>query len=363
MKHSVLETTVHPGIGEWFLQSGIQEPSGGVARYYYSDAKQNAPVSSEITGYCAATLVDLYRRTHESAYLDAALNAARFLVNTAWDQDCSAMQFECEPDTVRYSYFFDVGIIIRGLLAVWRECGHWKLLSTAMKCGESLSRDFFDGEHFSPIIELPTKSPLPYVYTRWSKSPGCYQLKAALGWYELWQICRQDQFLLQYQNLLKSSLDSHESFLPGIADEIPVMDRLHAYCYFLEGLLPSLKQPKCADALASGIERVAYFLNAISPKFLRSDVVAQILRLRLFADDFGILPLTEETASQEASVLHRFQSADNEPRLEGGFWFGEKAGETLPFMNPVSTAFCYQALQMWNQYQKGDLRPAWQLLI
>ncbi len=35
--------------GCWFLNSGIQEPDGGVARYYRSDAGRNAAVSNEIT--------------------------------------------------------------------------------------------------------------------------------------------------------------------------------------------------------------------------------------------------------------------------------------------------------------------------
>jgi hypothetical protein len=363
MKSSVLETSVYPGVGEWFLRSGIQEANGGVARYHFSDVLRNAPVSSEITGYCVSTLVDLYRQTAQPVYLEAALKAAHFLVATAWRNECSAMQFECKPDTVRYSYFFDVGIIIRGLLTLWRECGHAELLSAALKCGESMAKDFFDGQEFSPIIELPAKTALPYQLARWSKSPGCYQLKAAMAWYELWQIGRQDHFLTLYERLLDSSLASHESFLPGIEDEIPVMDRLHAYSYFLEGLLPAITQPGCADTLASGIERVAYYMDAISNIFLRSDVVAQLLRIRLFADALGVVPLDESAAGEEAATLRHFQSQDADPRLRGGFWFGEKVGETLPYMNPVSTAFCYQALQMWNRYQRGDLQLAWQQLI
>src|SRR5258707_3087888 len=31
----------------WLLRSGIQEPGGGVARYYRTDVEKNAPVSTE----------------------------------------------------------------------------------------------------------------------------------------------------------------------------------------------------------------------------------------------------------------------------------------------------------------------------
>ena len=53
-----------------------------------------------------------------------------------------------------------------------------------------------------------------------------------------------------------------------------VMDRLHAYAYFLEGLVPVLARRECAAAMASGIERVARLLREIAPVFARSDVYA-----------------------------------------------------------------------------------------
>jgi hypothetical protein len=44
----------------WFLNSGIQEASGGVARYYRSDTRRNARISTEITGYAVSTFVYLH---------------------------------------------------------------------------------------------------------------------------------------------------------------------------------------------------------------------------------------------------------------------------------------------------------------
>ena len=50
--------------GEWFLRSGIQQPNGGVARYYRTDLERNHAVSTEITGYAASAFVYLHT-THE----------------------------------------------------------------------------------------------------------------------------------------------------------------------------------------------------------------------------------------------------------------------------------------------------------
>jgi len=151
-------TSVCRAAGEWFLRSGIQEPSGGVARYYFSDRKRNAPLTTEITAYTASALVRLSRQDSEARYLDAAIKAATYLVD-AWDAKCSAMPFECESDGRRYSYFFDNGIIVRGLLAVWRESANEEFLVTAVKIADCMMRDFPAGGHFNPILELPGKTP------------------------------------------------------------------------------------------------------------------------------------------------------------------------------------------------------------
>jgi hypothetical protein len=343
-----VNNSIRRSAGEWFLNSGIQESSGGVARYHFSDRQRNAPLSTEITGYAVSALVNLYKQTADVTYLDAAIKAACYLVG-AWNDKCSAMPFETEGEGQQLSFFFDNGIIIRGLLSVWREFKKDEFLDIAAKVGDSMARDFATGADFVPILELPAKTQLPRDPARWSRSSACYQLKAALGWYELWQATDDQCYLNCYRQMLESSLGTHSSFLPGVDSEYLVMDRLHAYCYFLEGLLPVAKEPTCSQEMISGLERVAGFVRAISAKFLRSDVVAQSFRVRLFASQFGVQSLDEAAAQNDVATMQSFQSHDTDGRLNGGFWFGKRDGHMLPFMNPVSTAFCNQALEMWNQ--------------
>ncbi len=56
------------------------------------------------------------------------------------------------------------------------------------------------------------------------------------------------------------------------------MDRLHAYAYFLEGLLPVLDRPKCAAAFRNGVDRGIAAVARDRACFARSDVYAQLLR-------------------------------------------------------------------------------------
>jgi hypothetical protein len=339
-------------VSRWFAHSGVQEPSGGVARYYRTDLQRNNPVSTEITGYAVSTLVFLDRP-------DEALAAARFLTRQAWS---GVMPFEIEP--AAFTYFFDCGIVARGLLAGWRYTGEQEYLDTAAAIGKAMLVDFCaqDGS-FHPILSLPYKQPIPRDPMRWSQSPGCYQLKAALGWRELFEVTGDTDFRDAYNAVVSSSLRDHTAFLPGHADPLKVVDRLHAFLYFLEGML-ACDDERRAMALCDGIHRVARHLGELAPQFERSDVYAQLLRIRLFADWLGAVPLDRAAAECEAAVLAGFQVVSDDPRVEGGFYFGRKGDAWLSYVNPVSTAFAAQALSLWENRALWENRPAdWRQLI
>jgi hypothetical protein len=333
--------------GRWFLQSGIQEASGGVARYYKSDLRQNAGVSTEITGYTLSALLFLYQRTEDTAYLEAGLRAARFLTRAAWDVRLGTFPFEQATNgDSAFAYFFDCGIIVRGLLHAWRATEDSEFLDSAVAAGRAMLADFPGEGGIHPILALPKKRPIEWE-PRWSRSPGCYQLKSAMAWQEIFEITGESEFLRGYESALQSALENDREFLPGDSDQQRVMDRLHAYSYFLEGLLPVLDRPECAAAFRNGLDRAGRYLREIAPVFARSDVYAQLLRVRLLGDALGT------DAVHQAEQAASFQIESEDPRVNGGFLFGRKNGEPLPFANPVSTAFCVQALALWDDRAAG----------
>ena len=351
--------------GAWFLQSGIVDEQGGVARYYNLDAGRNALVSTEITGYTISTLAFLYSSTGRTEFLDNAIRCGRFLCRKAWDSRLRIFPFEYPsqgkaPEPL--GYFFDSGIICRALLSLWRVTGDPEFLDIATQCASGMAIHFAprDGD-VPPVVRLPELEPLPYE-KRWSREPGCYQLKAALAWLEAGEAAADDSYCQHYERLLERSLQTHRDFLPGSDERSKVMDRLHAYCYFLEALLPRVERPDVQAALEEGIDRVSFFLRDISPEFARSDVYAQLLRVRLFAASAGI-PLDETAAAEEAACLESFQFESADRRLDGAFCFGRKQGEWMPFANPVSTGFACQALALYQQYLDGHWKAAWQDLI
>jgi hypothetical protein len=345
--------------GRWFVRSGIQQANGGVSRYYRSDSGQRARVSTEITGYAVSTLLYLAERTGDSNYTDAAVRAARFLTDKAWHSALGTFPFEysdnCEQPKP-LAYFFDCGIIVRGLLAAWRASREQTFLDTAVAGGRSMIADFETRSAIHPILCLPEKQPLAYE-AKWSASPGCYQLKSAMAWHDLFEETGERRFAVAYEQAIERALQSEAAFLPGDTDREKVMDRLHAYGYFLEGLLPYSGRSDVARTISAGIATTANYLYDIAPLFARSDVYAQLLRVRLFAAHALAVPLDETQAACEAAHAAEFQLATDDLRVEGGFAFGRKGAEMLPFVNPVSTGFCLQALALWNDHRNGVLNP------
>ncbi len=333
--------------GRWFLISGIQLAGGGLARYYGADTEQNRPVSTEITGYATSTLVYLHALTGDQRYLDRALAAARFLVRDAWQADMHAMPFETYPPAL--TYFFDCGIIVRGLLAAWRVVRTEEFLDCAVAVGRSMANDFRAAEGWHPVLMLPAKTPMERDATRWSRMPGCYQLKSAMAWQDLYRATGDTAFHVLYAQALESALANAAGFLPDAAGRLQTMDRLHAYLYFLEGLMPAVEEARCLLALAGGIRRVSCLLREIEPEFARADVYAQLLRIRILADAVGAEPLDCEAAAAEAHALAEFQAVSADPRIDGGYWFGRKHGAWLRHVNPVSTAFAIEALDLWER--------------
>ena len=69
-----------------------------------------------------------------------------------------------------------------------------------------------------------------------------------MAWRELFEVTGDREFECGYEAALQAALANDAEFLPADSDQQRVMDRLHAYAYFLEGLLPVLDRPECAAA-------------------------------------------------------------------------------------------------------------------
>lgn len=341
--------------GAWLLESGIQDPSGGVSRYRLTDTAQNLPLSTEITGYAVSAHCYLFEQCCDERYLDAGRHAAKFLIETAWDPSLLSMPFELS-ETQRFSYFFDCGIIARALLYLYRLDPVERYLAAAHAVGIAMERDFRSlSAAFHPIIKLPCKSPVPYEFW-WSRMPGAFQLKAALAWHELGIETGDSRFHRLYDEVLAFSLGHYRETLDIETDKLKKMDRLHSWAYFLEGLQPVADREDVARVLRDALTEGETLREALAPKFLRSDVCAQLLRVKLL---MGGTPSPGEVERIEA-----LQYDAGERSVAGGFAFARRDSALTPHVNPVSTVFCLQALSYVRRAAGNGLDHAnWRSLI
>ena len=350
----------------WLAHSGIQAESGGVSRYFAGDVGKYKNISTEITGYAtqAYTLLPLPAQT---GLLSNALRAGQFLCYDTGDPAEGFFPFEISRDGSQLSdraYFFDCGITIRGLVALWNITGDPQYLTRAERCGAAMMGRMsrVDGSFF-PILDRATGIPSAGE-GHWSLEPGVYQLKTGLAFLELAELTSSGVFSRTAEDLLQWSMRQHESFLAGAPDPAGVADRTHAYCYFLEGLLPFIdRRFDCVQALQAGMTAVENAIDTHRETLERTDTIAQLLRLRLIGEYVGVVEIDLSAASREAEALPGFQLHTTDRRTNGAFSFGRRNGELTPHANPVSTIFALQALRMWHEYQNGELRTTWRELI
>ena len=327
-----------------------------MARYYRVDERRNLPISTEITGYAISALLELYQRTKQIEYLEAAERAGRYLLG-AWNRQVRTMPFE---DDTPVAYFFDLGIIARALLRLWRVTGETWQKELAHECGRSMMEDFAANPGYHCVLHLPEKKPLA-AEAWWSRRPGAFQLKAALAWRELAELLPAPQFLKPWERQLEFSLATWRELLEGEPDG--QMDRLHPLGYFLEGLLPVLDRPECAGAMREAMAVYTILLRKHTPQFARCDAYAQLLRVRLFAEAAGVLHLDRAAAREEHEAITALQDGSADAHRRGGYAFGTRLGAAMPFANPVSTAFCLQASAYWLERKAGAFRADWRELI
>jgi hypothetical protein len=350
----------------WLAHSGIQAESGGLARYYRAEAGEYKDISTEITAYGIQAYLQL-PLPGESGLLSNALRAGQFLCYDATDPQTGLLFFELSPNgspASRLAYFFDCGIIIRSLIALWNTTADPMYLERAERCGAGMMGRMsrVDGSFF-PVLDLETGIPSS-APGGWSLEAGPYQLKAGLSFIELAEVTSSGLFSRTADALLDWCLRQHELFLRGEDRPDRMADRLHAYCYFLEGLLPFVeKRFECTLVLQAGINRVETLAAEASAALERCDVLAQLLRLRLLCDYMGLLELDASAASREAEALLAFQLHTDDRRTNGAFAFGRRDGQLSCHANPAATIFALQALRMWKEHQSGELRMSWHDLI
>ena len=360
-----MNSCIYSGL-RWLTNSGIQDESGGVSSCYEAHERRYRPISIASTSYFISTLQGAGRTAGEPPH-PQALRAGRFLMEKAFDLSTDLFPFEMpngDGSSRPPARFLDCGIVIRGLLDLWRATSDDAYRDCAERCGLAMhSRMATVDGGFFPIYSLAYDQP-EFGSGSWPVEAGVHQLKVGLAFQELTEATGLGEFERDVDLLRKWCLRRHEAFLYGDGDAEDTMSRLHAYCCFLEGLLPTAAlEADSSRVLQYGILQVENLIDELRGEFLRCDVIAQLLRLRLFADSMGVMELDQNRAGEEASSIAEFQMQTLDPKTEGGFALARRGEAIVPCVSPAATGFAIQALAILDQIDEGKFADDWRKLV
>jgi hypothetical protein len=188
----------------WLEKSGIQNSlnknnllSGSVNAWYDPQKKKYSFVYSEINGYFMTMMAFLYKRTGEKKYLDKGLEAAKWLISNAQEKNGG---FRClflidknsnhahKKDQI---YSFDNGVIINGLVSLYKETKKSFLIKSAEKCGNWIINFCIDNNNLvKPVYEIE-QNKFFESDKEWSTTSGSYHTKISIGLANLFSIVKK----------------------------------------------------------------------------------------------------------------------------------------------------------------------------
>jgi len=352
-----MDTSVHAGL-HWLLHSGVQDDGGAVSAGYRAQHREFTEISLEASALFICALLDA---GEDKEHREAAQRAGAFLMERAFDLTCDL--FAVETEEGKLADLRDNGALIEAFTALFLATKEVSYVECAERCGRAIQTRMtrVDGSLF-PAYDLISQTPIQSIEGGASDS-GLDQLKIAKALSGLGEAKGQHEFESTVTMMVKWALAHHEASRPRKQDPDEAMEALDGYCRFLEGLLPQAAGDMMAgQTLQSGVLNVEEQLLTFGRELRRSDVVARLLRLRLYTDALGIAELDYAEAQAEAATLAEFQLQSMDPKADGGFAHERRLGRRGPEVDTGATAVALQALSMWEQAEEGAFRRPWQAL-
>ncbi len=366
---------------KWLLASGIQNKSknralsGGVAAWYELDQHIYPFLYSEITGYALSAFVFLKRIHKNEAYVRAAIQAARWLSEQAFQPSGGVktrlylVKHYVSPNYcfhIGRVYAFDTGMVGYGLLQLYKETRDERYRTLAERNLNFLIKVLRKKNgSFSPFSDASGKS-YPEDMEKWSDQEGAFHAKIALFLIDFYRLSGDKKILGCAETLLKAAITKQTKegrFITAVADN---STHLHPHAYTMEGLVYGAVYLKRGDFLESALKAFTWLLKGVSADgsvssyyskasfshHERSDIVAQVLRLGAI-----LYALKPEKIKAHLGVLEKikqhlllFQHRSKD-KQSGGFMYGAATdGLMRPHLNAWGTLFAIQALWMHDEF-------------
>ena len=358
----------------WLLKSGIQNKNknfGAFNAWYNTKNKKYSYLYSEISGYLVTHMCFMYEYTGKKLFLKSAVNSADWLINFAQDPSGG---FKClflldKKININFksqqTYSFDNGVIINGLINLYKITKHKKYLLSATKCANWIvdKAQKKNGE-IKPIYDLKKKIFIKNK-SKWSWSSGSYHAKISIGLLNLYSVNKNKKFLISSKKIFKSSLK--KQIKTGEFLSTNFSTNLHPHCYSAEGLWVGYKYLRNKNYLKAVIKSTKWIfknqnINGLVPRLRvrkkyvyteRVDALSQSVRLILLLirdkkinkKDFDL------KIKKIIEIIFKYRSKGKNIKEYGAFYWGKTSnGKISSDLNCWVTTFVMQTLILLKYY-------------
>ncbi len=283
----------------WLLNSDIRIKHGdekGAIYGWKELATSSYPfIYSEIVGYAITCFAGNYIENFDQQSLNAATEGSSWIIKNMKSNVLTAGKttetkaFDLKGDLSNQIYSFDNGMILIGLLNLYKANKDPELLQSSVTIADALIDNFFNGTKMTALLDNQFKSS-DYGQNKWSTLSGSFQAKIAIGFLKLFKITQKTIYSEVAYALCDYALnrqDQNGRFKTNVDDNLTF---LHPHLYSCEGLLYSgieMHEDRYIEAVMKGLEWAVKQMNINNGMLPRtteehveqSDCIAQLIRL------------------------------------------------------------------------------------
>ena len=375
----------------WLLYSGIRIKNGPRKGAVYGWKNLNPPsypfIYTEITGYALTSLTYIYSELSQPEALHAAKDSANWLIqnlNNSASQSSlllpagiiEADKFDQKGDLSKQIYAFDNGMVIIGLLSVYKITKDRNLLTAAENMAKSLIRRFFDGSKLVAVLDNLfnpiTSNNFGSIGIKWSTVSGAYHSKLSLCLLESSRLTNNDSYTKVSDSICRFALKFQKDdgrFITNPDQEN--ITYIHPHLYACEGLIYGGTSQYNERYLSAGIKGVIWAMKQIDPSTCglprstaeksieQSDCMAQLLRLLILCRS-QIQGFVKNSYGFIDNLINRLQLRLLDFYIaEGADRGGIRYHLSLDTACSWCTMFTMQALRLWINRKEFEKENKW----
>lgn len=368
---------------DWLIKSGIQNNNykntsefGAYNAWFNSKKKKYSYMYSEISGYLITSMIYHYKISKKPIFLKSAKHSADWLINNAQHENGGFLCLFLVDNNLKYKhkesliYSFDNGVIITGLVNLYKETKDKRYLKSAIRSADFMCDFFFKkSNQIKPIYDLNKKKFIENK-NEWSMVSGSYHTKIAMGYLNLYKLTKIKKYLICGKKILDTY--SKKQKTNGEFYSTKSSTNLHPHCYSAEGYWACGKFLNNSTYKNIALKSIKWVLKNMNShgfpprlKFKkklnfneRIDVLSQTLRLIVLnKKNLGLNNSENLKIKKLTNNILQYQNLKKKLKREkGGFFWGKKSnGKNTSDINTWTTAFAIQSLSILNDQKSFKL--------